>query len=101
MASACPPARPRDFFRWLEQGECLASEHPMKNFFTSFFASLTALIVFIIGACLMGFLLIGALIALSQKKPVAVEEGSYLVFDLSTSIVDTPEQNEGFDDFME
>ncbi len=73
----------------------------MKNFFTSFFATLTALVVFIIGACLVGFLFLGALVALSQKKPVAVEDGSYLVFDLSTSIVDTPEQNEGFDEFME
>jgi protease-4 len=73
----------------------------MKNFFTSFFASLTALVVFVIGACLLGFLFIGALIALGQKKPVAVEEGSYLVFDLSTNIVETPEQNEGFDEFME
>lgn len=73
----------------------------MKNFFTSFFATLTALIVFVIGACLVGFLFLGALIALGQKKPVAVEEGSYLVFDLSTSIVDTPDQNEGFDEFME
>ncbi len=73
----------------------------MKNFFTSFFATLTALIVFIIGACFVGFLFLGAMIALGQKKPVAVEEGSYLVFDLSANIVDTPAQNEGLDDFME
>jgi protease-4 len=73
----------------------------MKNFFTSFFATLTALIVFIIGACFVGFLFLGAMIALGQKKPVMVEEGSYLVFDLGANIVDTPAQNEGFDEFME
>ncbi len=73
----------------------------MKNFFTAFFATLTALIVFLVGCCVLGFLLLGALIALGQKKPVLVEDGSYLVFDLSTSIVDTPEQNGGLDEFME
>ena len=73
----------------------------MKNFFTSFFATLTALIVFILGACFLGFLFLGALIAMGQKKPVAVEDGSYLVFNLDANIRDTPEQNEGFDEFME
>src|SRR6478609_11086320 len=73
----------------------------MKNFFTSFFASLTALIVFLLGACFLGFLFLGAIIAMGQKKPVAVEDGAYLVFDLSANIVDTPDQNAGFDEFME
>jgi protease-4 len=73
----------------------------MKNFFTSFFATISALIVFLIGCCLMGFLLLGALIALGQKKPVTVDDGAYVVFDLSANIVDTPEQNEGFAEFME
>ncbi len=73
----------------------------MKNFFTSFFASLTALIVFLFGACILAFLLLGAIIAMGQKKPATVENGSYLVFDLGANIVDTPLQNDGFDEFME
>ena len=73
----------------------------MKNFFTSFFATLTALLVFIMGACFVAFLFLGALVAMGQKKPVSVDEGSYLVFSLDANIVDTPEQNEGFDEFME
>lgn len=73
----------------------------MKNFFTAFFATLTALIVFVMGACLLLVLFLGALVAMGQKKPVAVESGSYLVFDLAANIVDTPAQNEGFDEFME
>ena len=73
----------------------------MKNFFTSFFATITALIVFIMGICVMGFLFLGALIAMGQKKPVVVDDGAYVVFDLSANILDTPAQNEGFDEFME
>ncbi|MFZ5495258.1 MAG: signal peptide peptidase SppA [Verrucomicrobiota bacterium] len=73
----------------------------MKNFFTSFFATLTALIVFLIGGLLLGFLLLGALIALGQKKPAAVQDGSYLVFDLSANILDTPPQAEGMEEFVE
>lgn len=73
----------------------------MKNFFTSFFASLTALVVFVLGAGLMFFLLIGAIVALGQKKPVLVDEGSYLVFDLAANIPDTPSQNEGLEQFVE
>jgi protease IV len=72
----------------------------MKNFFTSFFATLTALLVFLIGGFLLGFLLLGILIAMGQKKPVAVQEGSYLVFDLSANILDTPSQTEGMEDFI-
>jgi protease-4 len=73
----------------------------MKNFFTSFFASISALIVFALGGCLLVFLLLGALVAMGQKKPVEVENGAYVVFDLSANILDTPDQNEGFDEFME
>lgn len=73
----------------------------MKNFFTSFFATLTALIVFLIGGFLMFFLILGALAALGQKKPVEVQTGSYLVFNLSTNIQDSPSQVEGLDEFLE
>jgi protease-4 len=73
----------------------------MKNFFTSFFATLTALIVFLGGGFILGLLLLGALAAMGQKKPVSVQEGSYLVFDLSGSIMDTPSQNDGMAEFLE
>ena len=67
----------------------------MKNFFTSFFATLTALIVFLIGGFLLGFLMLGVLIAMGQKKPVAVQEGSYLVFDLSANMTGTAQSAAG------
>lgn len=73
----------------------------MKNFFTSFFATLTALLVFLLGSFVLAFLLLGALIALGQKKPAAVQDGSYLVFDLSANILDTPSQTEGMEEFIE
>lgn len=73
----------------------------MKNFFTSFFATLAALIVFICGTLLVGVLFIAALAAMGQKKPVNVVENSYLVFDLSTNIQDTPSQAEGLEEFLE
>ncbi len=73
----------------------------MKNFFTSFFATLTALIVFLVGGFILCLLLIGALAAMGQKKPVTVQDGAYLVFDLSGSILDTPAQNEGMAEFLE
>ncbi len=73
----------------------------MKNFFTSFFATLSALIVFIIGAFLCFFLFIGVLVAMGEKKPVVVQSGSYLVFDLTANIQDAPAQAEGLEEFME
>ncbi len=73
----------------------------MKNFFTSFFATLTALIVFMVGGIVVCLLFIGAVAAMSQKEPTTVQDGSYLVFDVSGSIVDTPAQNEGMADFLE
>ena len=73
----------------------------MKNFFTSFFATLTALIVFVVGGIIVCLLFIGAIAALSHKEPATVQDGSYLVFDVSGSIVDTPAQNEGMEEFLE
>lgn len=73
----------------------------MKNFFTSFFATLTALIVFVLGGLVVGFLFLAALAAVGQKQPVTVPSGSYLVFDLSTNIKDTPSQVEGLEEFAE
>jgi protease-4 len=73
----------------------------MKNFFTSFFATLLAMVVFVLGGLFVAFLALGVLVAMGQKKPVAVEEGSYLVFDLSANIADTPAQNEGLEELVE
>lgn len=71
----------------------------MKNFFTSFFATLTALLVFCFGGVVVFFVMLGALAALGDK-PVTVQKGSYLVFDLGTRIQDSPVQNEEFEEFM-
>jgi protease-4 len=73
----------------------------MKNFFTSFFATIAALLVFIIGAGLCFFLFIGLLVAMGEKKPVVVQSGSYLVFDLAANIQDAPSQREGLEEIME
>ncbi|MBI3884336.1 MAG: signal peptide peptidase SppA [Opitutae bacterium] len=72
----------------------------MKNFFTSFFATLAALLVFIVGGTVVMFLLLGAIAAMGEK-PVVLQKGSYLVLDLSANIQDTPIQNEGLEDFAE
>lgn len=69
----------------------------MKNFFTSFFATIAALLVFAFGGLLMVFVLIGALAAMGEK-PVAVQNGSYLVLDLNANIQDTPSQMEGLEE---
>ena len=73
---------------------------PMKNFFASFFGSLLALIVFVGGACLLGFILLAA-IAASGDKPVTVEKGSYLVLNMAVNLQDAPEQNEDLADMLE
>ena len=74
----------------------------MKNFFTSFFATLTALIVFALGGMAVCFLFLAAMAAMGgQKQPVGVPAGSYLVVSLSTNIQDSPSQVDGFEDFAE
>jgi protease-4 len=73
----------------------------MKSFFTSFFASLTALIVVIFGSGLVLAVIVAAVVALGQKKPVAVPPGAYLVFDLAANIQDAPAQLDGLAEIME
>lgn len=73
----------------------------MKNFFTSFFATLSALLVFLIGAAVCAFISLGVLVALGEKKPRAVPAGGYLVFDLAANIQDAPSQTEGLDKIMD
>ncbi len=73
----------------------------MKSFFTSFFATLMALIVFLLGGLVVCFLFLAAIAVMGQKKPLAVQAGSYLVFDLSANIQDAPSQREGLEEFSE
>jgi len=73
----------------------------MKSFFTSFFASLTALIVVVIGGGLLLGVIVAALATLGQKKPVVVPNGAYLVFDLAANIQDAPAQLDGLAEIME
>jgi protease-4 len=85
----------------LADGVGLPSFAAMKNFFTSFFATLTAMLVFAVGGMVLFFLLLGAMVAMGEKKPVAVQEGSYLVLDLSANIQDSPLQMSGLEQFTE
>lgn len=85
----------------LAVASALPSFAAMKNFFTSFFATLTAMMVFALGGVVLFFLLLGAMVAMGEKKPVTVQEGSYIVLDLSTNIQDSPLQMDGFDQFAE
>lgn len=63
----------------------------MKNFFTSMFGALVALIIFTFGGVLLFFVLIGAIVAMgNQQNAQPVESGSYLVFDLEANITDSP-----------
>ena len=72
----------------------------MKNFFSSFFATLSALIIFFVGGAFVAVLLLIALAAMGEK-PVAVTPGSYLVVDLDAVIQDTPDQMEGLEELTE
>jgi len=71
----------------------------MKNFFTSFFAALSALVVFCLAGVVMLFIVLGAIAALGNK-PVLVPQGAYLVVDLGLAVQDTPVQMEEFDELM-
>lgn len=63
----------------------------MKTFFASLLGTLAGLVLFLFGGALLFILLIGVMAALGEK-PVAVEDGSYLVFDLTADIADAPPQ---------
>jgi protease-4 len=67
----------------------------MRNFFTSMLGSLVALWIFLAGVVLLALIACAAMTALGKKAAV-VEPGSYLVFDLSTNIVDAPVQETPF-----
>ncbi len=52
--------------------------------------TLAALAICAVGALALFFIGLGVLIAMGNKKPVSIETGSYLVFDLSSVITDAP-----------
>jgi len=62
----------------------------MKNFFTSMFGALTALVLFFLGGSILLVVVLIALAAAGREKPVAFEKGSYLVFNMSVNITDAP-----------
>ncbi len=64
----------------------------MKNFFTSMLGALVALMIFSVGAVLLFFGFMAAMVAIggADKAAPSFERGSYLVFDLSTNIADAP-----------
>lgn len=72
----------------------------MKNFFASFFGTLTALAVFVFGGALICFLMLAAVAAMGEKK-VVVAKGSYLVLDLAANIQEKPADKEGFEQLAE
>jgi len=66
----------------------------MKNFLTSLLGALVALVIFSVGALLIFIGILGALISVgvhhATPKSVRIQSGSYLVFDLSANITDSP-----------
>jgi protease-4 len=68
----------------------------MRNFFTSMLGSLVALWIFLAGVVLLLAIGFAAMTTLGKKSTKVVEPGSYLVFDLSTNIVDAPVQENPF-----
>jgi protease-4 len=63
----------------------------MRNFITSMLGALLALVIFTTGAVLLFIGFIGTIVALGQqKKAPEVVSGSYLVFNLSSNITDSP-----------
>ncbi len=73
----------------------------MKNFLSTFFGALLALVVFVFGGGLLCFLVLIGLAAASGEKPVQVEKGAWLVFDFTGNIQDAPEQREGLEELQE
>lgn len=62
----------------------------MKNFFTSMFGALTALVLFFLGGSILLVVVFAALAAAGREKPVVFEKGAYLVFNMSVNITDAP-----------
>jgi len=61
----------------------------MRNFISSLLGALSALVLFF-GAGLLLLVILFVVFGSMEEKKVAVERGSYLVFDLSANITDAP-----------
>ncbi|HXB03156.1 MAG TPA: signal peptide peptidase SppA [Opitutaceae bacterium] len=64
----------------------------MRNFFTSMLGALVALWIFLAGVVVLLVAVGAAMTTMGRKVSTVVEPGSYLVFDLSTNIVEAPVQ---------
>jgi protease-4 len=62
----------------------------MKNFLTSMLGTLAALAICAVAAAAMGLIVIGLFAGITAKKTAAIENGAYLVFDLTAMVTDTP-----------
>ena len=65
----------------------------MKQFFTSMLGSLAALVIFAGAGLLLLIAVVGAIVSLGVRKSApagGLEQGSYLVVDLSTNLTDAP-----------
>jgi len=67
----------------------------MKSFITSLCASLVALFVFFAGGLLMLLLVLSLAKSAEKGSTVIVDNGSYLVLDLTGNITDAPDQFDG------
>jgi len=72
----------------------------MKSFFASFFGTLAALTV-LVGAVAIGLAILVGSVSSKREATSPVVRGSWLVFELSDQIQDTPLQNEDIDDVFE
>ncbi|MFA5262493.1 MAG: signal peptide peptidase SppA [Opitutaceae bacterium] len=64
----------------------------MRNFFTSLLGAFTALVIFFTGLCFFGLMFIIVIAASGQKKKQGkLENGSYIVYNLESNIVDAPQ----------
>jgi hypothetical protein len=89
----CRDLMPRNMLVWPARRFSLAEagRRPrfaaMKNFFTSFFATLAALLVFLFGGGLVVMLLFGGHVwPWARRSRWRFKSGSYLVFDLAANI---------------
>ena len=62
----------------------------MKTFFQTLFASFLALVLFAILAALVGIAAVVGFVKLAAKQEPKIDQGSFLVVDLSVNLTDTP-----------
>ncbi|HRE81744.1 MAG TPA: signal peptide peptidase SppA [Opitutaceae bacterium] len=70
----------------------------MKTFFASLLGSIAGLFIFVFGLAVVAVGFVGVMASMGSK-PVVVEKGSYLVFDLNADISDAPPQPNPFEIF--